>query len=139
MIRAVRTWFRRHDQDLDAEMQAHLDLLAEGHLARGLSPDDAKAAACRDFGGVTQVREACRDARWTRWLDEARQGASYAVRTLRRAPGFGAAVVVTLAVGIGVNAPLFSLSEAVMFRPFPFADQPGPWCWPRCASPWARQ
>jgi predicted permease len=112
----------RHDDELGEEIQAHLAMLTEQHVRRGLSLDEARLAARRDFGGVEPIRERCRDQRgWpaleSLWLD-----LRHALRLFRRSPGFAATARETTAVGIAAATGLFSVVHAALLRPFPFAD-----------------
>src|SRR5262245_12311097 len=107
--RVKSLFVRRRDADLGAEVQEHLDRLAERHRQAGLSEREARFAARRDFGGIDQMKETYRDQRGLPFLETLGQDARYALRSLCRTPGFAAAAVVVLALGIGANAALFSL------------------------------
>ena len=103
-------------------MAAHLALLEDEFVRRGMTPEQARLAARRAFGGVEQAKELQRDARSFVWLDDIRRDLQYAVRVLRRAPGFTAAIVLTLAVGMGANTAIFSVISGVVLRPLRYPD-----------------
>src|ERR1022692_2076345 len=112
----------RTHAELDSEIAAHLALLAADYERRGLSPADALAAARRHFGPITQLHETYRDQRRLAFFDAFAQDLAYALRQLRRNPGFAAAATLTLALGIGANAAIYQVLDAVVFRSLPVRD-----------------
>jgi putative ABC transport system permease protein len=112
----------RAEPELARELDAHLALLADDFERRGMTPVEAQIAARRAFGGVEQTKDLHRDARSVAWLDDVRRDVRYAARTLRQRPGFTVVAVLTLAVGIGVNAVVFTVTNAVLFKGFPLVD-----------------
>jgi predicted permease len=108
---------RRPDHDLAREIDAHLALLQDTFEARGLPADAARRAARLAFGNVPHVRELHRDARSFRWAEDAWQDAAHGLRLLRRSPVFAATAVLSLAVGIGANTAIFTVANALLFRP----------------------
>jgi putative ABC transport system permease protein len=113
------------ERDLHDELQLHLERLTADFVRDGLPPDEARAAALREFGGLEQSKEACRDARGLRLLHELREDLRYAGRMLRKHTGLTAVVMVTLGVGIGATTAIFAVVDAVLLRPlsFPAADR----------------
>jgi predicted permease len=112
----------RSEQELAREIAAHLAVLEDDYRRRGLSDEDARAAARRALGGVEQAKEIHRDQRSFPWLEDLRRDIPYALRGWRRHPGFTAAAIVTVALGVGVSTAIFSVINAVVLRPLPYRD-----------------
>ena len=104
------------------EIRTHLEMLTEANLAAGLSPEEARYAARREFGGADQVKEAWRDERTVVWLEQSLRDVRFAARSLARNPAISLAAVLTLALGLTVNATLFSFVNELFLRPLPAAD-----------------
>lgn len=133
-LEVLRAVFRRGqvDREMEEEFRYHLERQVEANVARGLSPDAARAAALRSFGGEDRYAEATRDARGVRWLDDLRSDLRLAVRGMRRAPGSSVVAVLTLGLGIGATIAIFSIVNGVLLEPLPYADAD------RIVSVWGR-
>jgi predicted permease len=121
----VKALFNRRvrDAELDEELRAHIDLAAEENQRKGMSAADARTAALRAFGGVTQTRERYRVQRGLPPIEEILRDARIALRQLRRSPGFALTAILTLALGIGAVTAMFSVVNTVLLKPFAFPDQ----------------
>jgi putative ABC transport system permease protein len=113
---------RRLEAEMAEEMRQHLERRTQEKIADGFTPDEARYAAQREFGGIAQVQEHCRDERRWAWLEQSAQDVRYAFRQLRRNPGFAATAIAMLALGIGLNTAIFSVTYGVLWRPLPYPD-----------------
>jgi len=111
---------RQLDATLDAELQSHLQLAIEENIRRGMTADDARSAALRQFGGVEQTKEIYREQRGLPFLETLWQDVKFGARSLRKNRGFAALAILTLALGIGVNTVLFAVVHGVLLNRLPF-------------------
>ncbi len=118
---AMFQW-KKLDRDLDDELRSHLEMAEEENRRRGMNTEEARRKAMRDFGGVTQVRETVRMREGFPFVENLRRDVGYALRQMRKSPGFAAVVIITLTLGIGANATVFSVLNAVLLRPLEFLN-----------------
>jgi predicted permease len=120
----LRSLFKRSaaDSDLDDELQFHLYQKTQEFISKGLSAKKARYAALREFRGLQQSKENCRDARRVNWLQDFAQDLRFGVRMFRKKPGFTAVAVFTLAIGIAASTVVFSVIYNGLLRPFPYKN-----------------
>jgi putative ABC transport system permease protein len=131
---------RRRSNELDEELQFHVEQATAANMAQGMTPEEARRNALIEFGGVEQAREWCQEQEPGWWIDMLLQDVRYALRGFRRSPIFAITVIATLSLGIGATTAVFSVVDPILFRPLPYAnpvqlvsvgftipDKPRPW------------
>jgi hypothetical protein len=110
------------DRELDDEILAHMELAERDARARGLSPEEARWAARRAFGGIAYMKEEHRGRRSVRWIETLLRDFRYGFSSLRRNPGFAVAAIGVPALGIGANTAMFSVVDGALLKPLPFRN-----------------
>src|SRR3989442_3855605 len=107
----IRALFQKQKLDarMDEEMRSHIEMQTQENIEDGMKPEEARYTALRQFGWVESIKDTCREQRGVSWIENLAQDVRYGARMLRRNPGFTAAAVLTLALGIGATKAVFNL------------------------------
>src|SRR5215471_10843885 len=126
LIRRVRALYRSDEvhQEIEAELQFHLEMRTEENIRSGMTPEEAGSEAQKRFGPAGRIKEDGYDVRGGRWLETIWRDTRYAIRLLIKRPGFTVVAILTLGLGIGANTAIFSVINALLLRPLPI-ERPG--------------
>jgi hypothetical protein len=111
---------RKLDADMNEEMRSHVEMRTQQNIDAGMSPEESRFAALRQFGWTESIKEDCREQRGVRWLEDLVQDVRFAARQLCKNPGFASVAILILALGISGVTTMFSTLYAVMIRPLPY-------------------
>src|SRR5579863_8227211 len=128
MWKRLRSLFRVHtarsqfEDGMSEELRFHIEQFADDLMHRGISPEEAARLARIEFGSLQNIKSDCREARGLQLVDELLRESRYAVRLLRKTPGFTATALLTLAICLGANLTIFAVMDSILLRPLPFPD-----------------
>jgi hypothetical protein len=124
LLYRLRALFRskKMDAEVDEELRQHLEYEAEKYRRSGVSPDEAMRRARVALGGRTQVQQQCRESRGTKFIEDLSQDLRYATRSFAKTPGLSLMIVLSLAIGIGANTAIFSLTSTLLLKPLPYPN-----------------
>ena len=121
---------KRLDREMDEEIRSHIEMKTQANIEAGMPPEEARHAALRNFGGMEQVKEICRDGRGIGWIETLGQDTRFGLRQMRRNPGVTGIMVLILALGIGASTTLFSVVKAISLGKCPYPDSESlVWVW----------
>jgi predicted permease len=116
----LRAWNGERERDFGEEMESVVQMHMDEYLSAGLTSEEARRRALIEVGGIEQVRQAVRNGRGLQWLEGWARDVKYAIRALRRTPGFSVVAITVMAIGIGASVSLFTVVRSVLLRPLPF-------------------